>query len=109
VRFFGGSWGRALQLASLFSALLLLAILLVLSSGCDPSCGCSSRKNFFAYRFDYREQWLRFTNMLSAPASPQELGLLAIRGLADWWRARVASLWTHGRRPMTATSSTHAH
>jgi putative PEP-CTERM system histidine kinase len=53
-------------------------------------------KNFFAYRYDYREQWLRFTTMLSAPASPQEMGLLVVRGLADMVESPGGSLWTLG-------------
>ena len=28
-------------------------------------------KHFFSYRYDYREQWLRFTQMLTAPAATQ--------------------------------------
>jgi putative PEP-CTERM system histidine kinase len=93
VRFFGGSWGRALQLAVLFSALVFLA-LLALSSTVRARVRVFVSKNFFAYRFDYREEWLRFTSLLSAPASPQEMGLLAIRGLAEMVESPGGSLWT---------------
>ena len=31
-------------------------------------------KHFFNYRYDYREEWLRFTAMLSAKSSPAEMG-----------------------------------
>lgn len=93
VRFFGGSWGRALQLALLFSALVFLG-LLVLSGELRSKLRVFVSKNFFAYRYDYREQWLRFTTMLSAPASPQEMGTLVAQGLADLVDSTGASLWT---------------
>lgn len=93
VRFFGGSWGRALQLALLFSALVFLG-LLVLSGELRSRLQVFVSKNFFAYRYDYREQWLRFTTLLSAPASPQEMGTLVAQGLAELVNSTGASLWT---------------
>ncbi|MBT9485980.1 MAG: PEP-CTERM system histidine kinase PrsK [Rubrivivax sp.] len=93
VRYFGGSWGRALQLALLFSAVVLLA-LLVLSSEWRARLRVLISKNFFAYRYDYREQWLKFTATLSASASPQELGALVLRGLCELVDSPGASLWT---------------
>jgi putative PEP-CTERM system histidine kinase len=92
VRFFGGGWGRALQLAVLFSALIFLGVL-VLSGSMRARLRVFIAKNFFAYRYDYREEWLRFTDMLSAPSSPQEMGSLALRGLADMVESPEASLW----------------
>ena len=93
VRFFGGSWGRALQLALLFSALVFLA-LLMFSGLLRAKLRVFVGKNFFAYRYDYRQQWLRFTLLLSAPTSPQEMGLLVAKGLAELVESPGASLWT---------------
>ena len=31
-------------------------------------------KNFFRYRYDYREEWLRFTRSLSSEEPPQDMG-----------------------------------
>lgn len=93
VRDFGGSWGRALQLAVLFSAVVFL-LLIALSGSMRARLRVFVAKNFFAYRYDYREQWLRFTAMLSAPASPHEMGVLALRGLADMVDSPGGSLWT---------------
>ena len=92
VRFFGGDWGRALQLALLFSALVFLAVL-VLSTELRARLRVLISKNFFAYRYDYREQWLRFTAMLSTPASPQEMGTLVMRGLCELVDSPYGSLW----------------
>ncbi len=92
VRFFGGSWGRALQLAVLFGAVLFLAVLLM-SQTARARLRVFVSKNFFAYRFDYREEWLRFTQTLSTAASPQAMGPLVIRGLADMVESPGGSLW----------------
>ena len=95
VRFFGGSWGRALQLAMLFAALLMLAIVLV-SGTLRSRLRVFVGKNFFSYRYDYRQEWLRFTSMLSSNSSPQEVGALVAQGLADMVECPAGSLWSRG-------------
>jgi putative PEP-CTERM system histidine kinase len=50
-------------------------------------------KHFFRYRYDYREEWLRFTQTLSASSSPQEVGPRVIRGLADMLESPAGALW----------------
>ncbi len=50
-------------------------------------------KHFFRYRYDYREEWLRFTHTLSAQNSPQEMGQQVIRGLADLLESPGGGLW----------------
>ncbi|MGI8894765.1 MAG: XrtA/PEP-CTERM system histidine kinase PrsK, partial [Casimicrobiaceae bacterium] len=64
-RFFGGEWGRALQIAVLFAALLLLGLLLI-SGSMRAKLRVTVSKHFFSYRYDYRDEWLRFTQALSA-------------------------------------------
>lgn len=92
VRYFGGEWGRAFQLALLFAALLLLGTL-----GFSGSMRARFRvligKHFFRYRYDYREEWLRFTNTLSAQSGLSELGQHVIKGLADMLESPAGSLW----------------
>jgi putative PEP-CTERM system histidine kinase len=51
-------------------------------------------KHFFSYRYDYREEWLRFTAMLSSKRSPQEMGEQIVRGLAKMVESPAGSLWT---------------
>ncbi|NRF66480.1 PEP-CTERM system histidine kinase PrsK [Aquincola sp. S2] len=95
VRYFGGEWGRALQLALLFAALLMLAVLL-LSGSLRARLRVFLSKNFFSYRYDYRQEWLRFTAMLSTKTSPQEVGVLVVHGLADMVECPAGSLWSRG-------------
>ena len=93
VRYFGGSWGRALQLSLLFAALALLVAVAV-SGSLRSWLRVFVGKHFFSYRFDYREEWLRFTAMLSTRGSPNEMGRLVVRGLADMVECPGGSLWT---------------
>ncbi|MES2715311.1 MAG: XrtA/PEP-CTERM system histidine kinase PrsK [Pseudomonadota bacterium] len=92
VRFFGGTWGGALQVALLFAALVLLTVL-VASGALRARLRVFLGKNFFSYRYDYRLEWLRFTAMLSSKSSPQEVGALVVRGLADMVECSAGALW----------------
>ena len=92
VRFFGGEWGRALQLGLVFVALVLLTIL-ALSGSVRAKLRVYLGKHFFRYRYDYREEWLRFTRTLSAQSSPQQMGEQVIRGLADMLESPAGGLW----------------
>ena len=92
VRYFGGEWGRAFQLALLFAALLLLGIL-SLSGSMRAKFRVLIGKHFFSYRYDYREEWLRFTSTLSAQDGFSEMGQHVIKGLADMVESPSGSLW----------------
>ena len=92
VKYFGGSWGGALQVALLAAALGLLT-LLVLSGTLRARLRVFLSKHFFSYRYDYRLEWLRFTGMLSSRSAPEDVGGLVVRGLADMIESPSGSLW----------------
>lgn len=92
VRYFGGEWGRALQLGLVVFALIMLVIL-ALSGTMRAKLKVFLGKHFFRYRYDYREEWLKFTRALSASNSPQELGSQVIRGLAEMVESPAGGLW----------------
>ena len=96
VRFFGGEWGRALQLGMFFLALLVL-IVLALSGSVRAKLKVFLGKHFFRYRYDYREEWLRFTQTLSGQHAPQEMGQHVVRGLADLLESPGGGLWMKAR------------
>ena len=96
VRYFGGEWGRALQFGLLAVGLLCLGIF-VLSGTVRSKVRVLVHKNFFRYRYDYREEWLRFTAMLSARSAPHEVGGLVIKGLADMIESPAGALWAKGQ------------
>lgn len=92
VRYFGGDWGRAFQLALLFAALLILGVLAV-SGSMRAKLRVLVGKHFFSYRYDYREEWLRFTQALSAQDGFSEMGAHVVRGLADMVESPAGALW----------------
>ena len=96
VRYFGGDWGRALQLGLVFLGLVGMVVL-ALSGSLRARLRVFLGKNFFRYRYDYREEWLRFTQTLSAKSSPQAMGEQVIRGLADMLDSPGGGLWMKSR------------
>jgi putative PEP-CTERM system histidine kinase len=96
IRYFGGAWGPALQIVALFAAIVFLVVLAV-SGTMRSRLRVWVGKHFFSYRFDYREEWLRFTSMLSAKTSPAEMGTLVVRGMADMVESPAGALWTRGQ------------
>jgi len=96
VRYFGGSWGGALQLALTVVALVLL-IMLALSGAMRARLKVFLGKHFFRYRYDYREEWLKFTRTLSVKNTPQEMGQQVVRALAEMLESPGGALWLRAR------------
>lgn len=92
VRYTGGAWGRALQQALTAVAVVLL-VLVSLSGSMRARLRVYISKNFFSYRYDYREEWLRFTAMLSSISSPHQLGDSVVKGLANMVESPAGALW----------------
>jgi putative PEP-CTERM system histidine kinase len=65
IRIYGGAWGGPVQLVFLVGALLLLLVL-AFSGQLRARMRVFFSKHFFNYRYDYREEWLRFTRTLTA-------------------------------------------
>jgi putative PEP-CTERM system histidine kinase len=92
IRYFGGSWGSALQMVMLCAALVLF-IAIAISGTTRSRLRVLVGKHFFSYRYDYREEWLRFTAMLSPRSTPAGVGTLVIRGMADMVESPAGALW----------------
>jgi putative PEP-CTERM system histidine kinase len=100
LRFVGGELGNALQIEFLFASLLLFG-LLVFSGSFRSKLKVFVSKHFFSYRYDYREEWLRFTRTLSADSSPQNIQQRSIHALADLVESPAGALWLrHGDRSL---------
>lgn len=92
VRYFGGDWGRAMQLALLFAGLLLLVVLLF-SGAQRARLRVFVNKHLFPYRYDYRKEWLRFTQALSSTGGVMDLGQSVIQALSDLVESSGGVLW----------------
>jgi len=98
VRYFGGEWGRALQVGLVFFGLISL-IFLAMSGSLRASLKVYLGKHFFRYRYDYREEWLKFTHSLSHRDSPRKMGEQVVRALAEMLESPAGALWMrpHGK------------
>lgn len=92
IKYFGGDWGRSLQVGIIFLA-LVLAIGLAFSGAFRAKLRVFLVKNFFRYRFDYRDEWLKFTDTLSLQSHPHKAGENVVRGLADMLESPAGALW----------------
>ena len=95
VRYFGGGWGRALQIELLFGAALFVA-LAATSGRLRSRLKVFVSKHFFSYRYDYREEWLKFTRTLSMEGSTQSVQERVIVALADLVESPGGALWLKG-------------
>jgi putative PEP-CTERM system histidine kinase len=92
VRFASGNWGLALQIELIFAA-LLFATLLMSSGRFRSYLRVSISKHFFSYRYDYRKEWLRFTDTLSSADSGQRFEQRAIMAIGDLVESPSGLLW----------------
>ena len=92
ISFFGGSWGEALRVLFIFSGLLVL-VLLVSSPVFRARVMVFISKNFFDYKYDYRDEWIKSTNALAITEEEQGLPLQVIKILGDLIGSRTGALW----------------
>ena len=92
VRYFGGTWGKTLQTLIFFAAFLLLGFVTV-SSTFRAKLRVLVAKNFFSYRYDYREEWLQFTRTLSSADARRPIEEVCVQALADLVESTGGGLW----------------
>ncbi|MCC6531299.1 MAG: PEP-CTERM system histidine kinase PrsK [Burkholderiales bacterium] len=92
IRYFGGSWGGLLQVMFLFGAGVLL-VLMLFSGTLRARVKVFLSKHFFSYRYDYREEWLRFTRTLSEGATEGRIQERCIEALAQLVESPSGALW----------------
>lgn len=92
LRFFGGSWGGVLQATLMFGALLALMVMLA-SGTLRARARVFLSKHFFSYKFDYREEWLRFTRTLTEGEPGLHLRERSIQAIAQLVESPGGALW----------------
>ncbi|PCI51331.1 MAG: PEP-CTERM system histidine kinase PrsK [Alphaproteobacteria bacterium] len=92
LQFYGGRWGAILQITFILTALLVLVIL-VSSGKFRAWTKVLLTKHFFQYRYDYREEWLKFLNTISATGEHYNLRERVIKTLADVMDSPGGALW----------------
>ena len=69
LRLYGGAWGNLLQIGFLAGTAALLATLLF-SDRIRAKVRVLLSKHFFSFKYDYRNEWLRFTQTLAESEQP---------------------------------------
>lgn len=64
LRLLGGNWGALLQISFLCATIILGAIVLF-SPRFRAALRVQIAKNFYTYKYDYRQEWLRFINTVA--------------------------------------------
>ena len=92
IRIYGGNWSNVVQVIFLFGAALVLLVLLF-SGRVRANLRVLINKHFFHYKYDYREEWLRFINTLSSGQPDERLRERAIYSLAEIIDSPGGALW----------------
>jgi putative PEP-CTERM system histidine kinase len=92
LRIYGGHWGQVIQAIFLFSAVLVLLAILF-SGQVRARLKVFLNKHFFNYKYDYREEWLRFIKTLSTVEQNTRLRELTIRAVAEIVDSPGGLLW----------------
>jgi putative PEP-CTERM system histidine kinase len=92
IRLIGGEWGQVLQYAFLFGAGVLLMVV-VFSGSARARLKVFLSKHFFRYRYDYREEWLRFTRLLTTGNPGQQVCERSIEAIARLVESPAGVLW----------------
>ncbi|WP_310446487.1 XrtA/PEP-CTERM system histidine kinase PrsK [Thiobacillus sp.] len=92
LRLFGGEWGDVVQTVFVFAAAMLL-VLLMFSGTLRARLRVFLSKHFFSYRYDYREEWLKFTRTLTEGRPGEQLCERAVEALAKLLESPGGALW----------------
>lgn len=91
IRYLGGSWGGVLQIAFLCASGLTLIVLLF-SGQIRARARVWLSKNFFSYKYDYRLEWLQFTQTLAS--GNNDIPESVTRAVANLAKSPAGILWS---------------
>ena len=90
VKEFGGSWGPVVQAFFLFFTVLVLVLILA-SRRIRARLKVFVNKHFYPYKYDYREEWLRFIRTISF--GDEHLYRKSIKSIAQIIESPGGMLW----------------
>jgi putative PEP-CTERM system histidine kinase len=100
----GGAWGPIVQVIFLFGALITLLLIMV-SGSSRAFLRVTIAKHLYRYKYDYREEWLRFTRRLAETESGAPIALRITQAIADIVDSTGGVLWLRdGERYALASS-----
>ena len=78
----GAEWGYVAEVSLIFAGVLVIAVLLT-SGSARSRIRSIVVDNFFSHRYDYRREWMRCIDTLTAPTAHTSLPMRAIRAVAS--------------------------
>jgi putative PEP-CTERM system histidine kinase len=97
VKVMGGDWGEALRVLFLSAALIFL-VALASSRRVRARLMVFIGQNFFDYKYDYRDEWLKMTRELADLSDSPPLPERVIRILAGLVESNAGALWVREDR-----------
>ena len=92
IRYYGGEWSAAIQIAFFFGAGMVL-IALLFSGHLRSRLKVFVSKHFFKHRYDYREEWLHLIDVLSGRVLQATLPERVVFALAELVDSPGGVLW----------------
>ncbi|MEW8155588.1 MAG: XrtA/PEP-CTERM system histidine kinase PrsK, partial [Candidatus Thiodiazotropha endolucinida] len=92
IRFYGGSWGKATQVAFVFAGVIFL-ITVLFSGNLRSKLKVFVNKHFFSYKYDWRDEWLRVVQTLSNGRGGKEIRIRVIQAISESIDAGGGYLW----------------
>lgn len=92
IRYYGGTWGKATQIAFVFSGICFLAVVFF-SGTLRAKLKVFVNKHFFSYKYDWRDEWLRVVQTLSEGPGGDEVRTRVVQAIADSVEAKGGYLW----------------
>jgi putative PEP-CTERM system histidine kinase len=92
IKVYGGDWGAIAQAIFLFGAIVLLAMLMF-SGNVRAKIKIFLAQNFFNYKYDYRQEWLRLIGSMSEEHSSRRIRDNAIKAIANIVESPAGILW----------------
>ena len=95
IRVYGGTWGGVLQIVFLCGTGMLLLVLLF-SVQVRKKISLFLSKHFFSFKYDYRQEWLKFTHTLGMRGGSETLPERVVRAIAELIDSDGGMLWIKG-------------
>jgi putative PEP-CTERM system histidine kinase len=94
MKYFGESFGRSVAMALAFLAGIGMVIVL-LSETAKRKVKLFLHKNFYQHKYDYRSQWLQFTDRLSSSRSDDDLLRSIVSGFTEVFGMACGALFLY--------------
>ncbi len=93
IKEYGGDWGKVAQAVFVFAAIMFM-LLIMLSGKIRAWLKVNLSKHFFNYKYDYREEWIKFNLTLTALDDILPIRSRAIKSIAQIVESPAGILFT---------------